>query len=171
VAGAALLFDMPYVPIFTYGGGSNPQIDYPRLLISDTQEFLPDGVTPGYIFSDQEIQANALIIAGVWQSSMFYTQPTGLSNLPSTPTNYLRQAAQLLFSLAANKSRLASVKQLLDVKLDSSDAAIQLRETAQSYLDLDDNSGAFVIIEQVNNNFSFQDRFWKQVQRQQGVGF
>ena len=161
---------MSYTPIFSYNGGANPPIDWVRLLVSDTQEFLPDGVTPGYIFSDQEITAAGQINQAIWQSGMFYTQPTGLPNLPSSPSNYFRAAATLLFSLSSNKARLSSIKQLLDVKLDASDAAIQLRETAQSYLDLDDSSGAFVIVEMVNDSFSFSDRFWKQVQRQQGVG-
>ena len=161
---------MSYTPTFSYNGGANPPIDYPRLLVSDTQQFLPDGVTPGYIFSDQEIMASAIINQGIWQSGMFYTQPTGVMNLPSAPSNYFRQAATLLFAVAANKARLASIKQLLDVKLDSSDAAIQLRATAESYLEMDDSSGAFVIVEMVNDSFSFSDRFWKQVQRQQGVG-
>jgi hypothetical protein len=99
---------------------------------------------------------------------MFYSGAQG-QLIPQQPLNYLRVAATLLNALAANKSRLASIKQLLDVKLDSSDAAIQLRATAQDYLDMDDNSGAFVIIEMCNDYWSFADRFWKQVQREQGA--
>jgi hypothetical protein len=89
-------------------------------------------------------------------------------NIPTSPVSYLRVSALLLDSLAANKARLASIKQLLDVKLDSSDASIQLRATACEYRDVEDNSGAFMIIEQVNDEWSFRDRFWKQVQRQSG---
>jgi hypothetical protein len=55
------------------------------------------------------------------------------------------------------------------VKLDASKAAKALQDTAQRYLDMDDNSGAVVIIESVNDYFSFRDRFWKQVQRQSGA--
>jgi len=69
-------------------------------------------------------------------------------NLPTSPVSYLRSAALLLDALAANKSRLASIKQLLDVRLDSSDAAIQLRATAAEYRSVDDDAGAFAIIEQ-----------------------
>jgi hypothetical protein len=150
---------------FSYQFGANPPIDYPRLLISDTQEFAPNGTTPIYIFEDSEITAFANITSAVWQSSMFWTGPYGSLNLPSSPVNYLRIAALALDSLAANKSRLASIKQMLDVKLDASDAAIQLRTTAQEYRDVDDNSMAFVIIEQCPNYWSFVDRFWKQWQR------
>jgi hypothetical protein len=83
--------------------------------------------------------------------------------------NYLLTAALALDAVASYNSRLASLKQLLDVKLDSSDAAIQLRAQAQEYRDVDDNSMAFVIIEQVQrNNWSFQERFWSQVQRRSG---
>lgn len=153
---------------FSYNFGANPPIDYVRLLISDTQQFAADGTTPIYIFADQEIQSFTALQATIFQSGMFYSGPAG-AYIPSTPVSYLRVAALALDSLAANKARLASIKKLLDVQLDSSDAAIQLRATAEEYRTVDDNAGAFAIIEQVNDYWSFSDRFWKQVQRQQGV--
>lgn len=146
---------------FTYTLGANPTIDYPRLLISDTQSV-------NHIFEDEEITAMYLIVNANFQSGMFYSGTSGV-NPATTPISYLRVAAYLLTAVAANKSRLASIKQLLDVKLDSSDAAIQMRETAQMYFDIDDNAGAFVIIEQCNDSFSFSDRFWKTVQRSSSV--
>ncbi len=152
--GAAFLLLMS----FSYQLGANPAIDYPRLLISDTQSV-------NHIFEDEEINSAAQIQSLQFQSSQFYSVAAG-NNLPSTPVSYLRIAALLLDALAANKSRLASIKQLLDVKLDSSDAAIQLRATAAEYRDVEDNSGAFMIIEQVNDIWSFQERFRKTVQRQ-----
>jgi len=155
---------------FSYGAGSNPPVDYPRLLVSDTQEFAPDGVTRLYVFEDSEILAAAAIASNVWQSAQFFSGVGGVTAFSGNPTQYLRTAATLLFSLSANNARLAAIKQILDVKVDATDAAVQMRETAQSYLDLDDNSGAFVIIEQVNDPFSFRDRFWKQVQRQTAGG-
>lgn len=154
---------------FSYQAGANPPIDYPRLLISDTQQFAADGITRIYVFEDSEITAMTNIQMLQFQSAQFYSGAAG-QNLPTSPVSYLRIAALLLDALAANKARLASIKQLLDVRLDSSDAAIQLRLTAQEYRDVEDNAGAFMIIEQVNNYFSFADRFWKQVQRQQGIG-
>lgn len=144
---------------FSYNFGANPPIDYIRLLISDTQDL-------NHVFEDEEINSFAAITSGVWQSSMQYSGTLGVATLPTSPVNYLRTAALALDSLAANKARLASIKQLLDVKLDSSDAAIQLRATAQEYRQVDDDSMAFVIIEQVQNEWSFVDRFWKQWQRQ-----
>lgn len=148
----------------------NPPIDYVRGLIADTQEFAADGVTPVYVFSDQEITmfTQMQYSAFGWQSTQFYSPPAG-AFLPSSPTNYLRIAATMLNSIAANKSRLASIQQLLDVKLDASKAAQEMRATALAYLDMDDNSGAVAIIEQCNDYFSFRDRFWKQVQRQSGA--
>jgi hypothetical protein len=151
---------------FSYSLGANPPIDFPRLLVSDT-------VALNHIFEDEEITAATAIQQSFFQSGMFFSGagPTGgnvIGNfvLPNPPTSYLRVAAFLLNALAANKSRLASIKQMLDVKLDSSDAAIQCRATAQMYLDMDDNSGAFVIIEQVHDYQTFAERYWKQVQRQ-----
>ena len=46
----------------------------------------------------------------------------------------------------------------------------QMRAQAQALRDADDNSGAIMIVEQVNNSFSFRDRYWKTVQRQSGGG-
>lgn len=150
---------------FSYNNcdGTQNQIDFVRLLISDTQSL-------NHVFEDSEVLAGYAIQAAQFQSGMFYSGPAG-RNLPATPVSYLRVAALLLDALAANKSRLASIKQLLDVKLDSSDAAIQLRATAQEYRDVEDNSGAFMIIEQVQRDggWSFRDRFWATVQRQSGA--
>jgi hypothetical protein len=166
---SAALFALVFMS-FSYTAGANPAIDYPRLLVSDTQQFAPDGITRAYIFEDSEITAAMTVISSMWQSAQFFGVG-GVSIFPTTPSQYLRTAATLLNALAANNSRLAAIKQLLDVKVDATDAAIQLRETAQMYLDMDDNSGAFAIIEMVNDDFSFRDRFWKQVQRQSAGGF
>jgi hypothetical protein len=155
---------------FSYGLGlnppvANPPIDYPRLLVSDTQEFAANGTTRAYIFEDSEILAAALINANVWQSAQFYSGPAG-AYVASTPTNYLRTAALLLDSLASNRARLSSIKQVLDIKLDPALAAKNLHDAAQAYRDADDNSGAFIIAEQVNTDSSVIDRWWKQIQRQ-----
>jgi hypothetical protein len=146
---------------FSYQLGANPPIDYVRLLMSDTQSL-------NHIFEDEEINALTAIVSLQFQSAQFYSGSQG-ANLPTSPVSYLRVAALGLDSLAANKARLASIKQLLDVKLDSSDASIQLRATAAEYREVDDNAGAFMIIEQVNDAFSFRDRFWKTVQRNSAV--
>lgn len=159
---------MAYTPTFTYEGGANPPIDYPRLLISDTQEFAADGTTPAYVFSDEEIAAMTQIVRLQFQSGMFFSPPAG-QNLPDSPVSYLRIAAGLLDCMAANKAKLAGVVQLLDVKLAPDKAAQWLRDMARQYRDTDDNSGSFVIIEQVQNGWSLQQRYQNQIQRQQGV--
>ncbi len=146
---------------FSYQFGANPQIDIIRLLVFDRK---PER----HVFEDSEIQMGYTICQSFFQSSMFFTAPGG-ANLPSSPVSYLRVAAILLDSIAANKSRLSVVTQLLDVKLDASKAAKELRDTAAAYRDTDDNSGAMMIIEQCNNYWSFRDRFWNQVQRTSGT--
>lgn len=145
---------------FNYNDGNNPLIDYPRLLVADTNALKP-------IFSDGEIMSGYAINSATFQSSQYFSGPAG-RNLPPTPTNYFRCAALLLRALAANKARLASVIQLLDVKLNPKLAADSLQAAAQAYLDMDDNSGAFFIVEQVTTVWNFYDRFWSQWQRQQG---
>ena len=169
---AALVLLTTLAMSFSYGPSAspptlNPQIDYVRLLCADTQQFDAKG-NQIFIFSDQEILAAAQICTTVFQSSQFYSGPGG-QFVPPQPPDYYRTAGTLLRALAANKARLASIKKLLDVQLDSADASIQLRETADDYFEMSDNSGAFAIIEQVQDYWSFSDRFWKQVQRQQGV--
>jgi len=156
---------------FSYGFGSNPPIDYPRLLISDTQEFAPapNNTTPIYVFADQEIQAATAITQLPFQSAQYFSYPAG-QTIPTSPVSYLRIAALLLDSLAANKARLSSIQKLLDVELDPVKAAGVLRDQAAEYRKIDDESGAFFIIEQVNDSWSFADRYWKQVQRQSGGG-
>lgn len=163
---------------FSYGINTppyqaNPPIDYPRLLVSDTQQFAADGATPIYIFSDQEIAGMETIVQGQFQSGMFFSTPGGPpgggclgANLPAQPIPYYRIAGMLLSSLAANKARLASVVKLLDVTLAPDKAAKALMDQAKAYFDQDDSSGAFMIIEQVNDSFSFRDRYWKQWLRQ-----
>lgn len=148
---------------FSYGMGTNPPIDIPRLLIADTVNNPP---TQSCIFQDQEILlVENVIVPGVWQSSMFWSASAGQPTLPTSPINYLRTAAYLLNSIASNKARLSSITQLLDVKLDPSKAAAALRAQAQSWIDIDNDSMAFVIIEQVNDSWSFVQRFWAQWQR------
>lgn len=161
------------VMAFTYGPTAsppfdNPPIDFPRLLISDTQQFLADGVTRAYIFEDAEILNAARIAASFFQSSMFFSIGAAGQFIPSQPVAYLRTAAFLLDSLASNKSRLAGIQQMLDVKIDASKAAAALQDQAKVFRETDDNAGAFAIIEQCNDSWSFYERFWKQVQRQSG---
>lgn len=153
---------------FTYQGGANPPIDYPRLLCSDTVQFDAQN-NRVYAFEDSEIVAATQIELSVWQSGMFYSGAAGSATGPTTPMPWRRIAATLLDALAANQARLSVIAQLLDVKLNPK-AADDIRQQAQALRDADDNSGAFVIVEQVNNVFSFRDRYWKSVQRQSGGG-
>ena len=153
------------MPTYTYNYGANPAIDFPRLLIPDTGQ-----AGQPFIFADQEIQAFTTIETSVWQSSMFFSGQAGYSTLPSAPIPWRRIAANALDSLANNSARLAQVMQILDVKLSADKAAQELRASAQALRTADDNRGAFAIAEQVNNVFSFRDRYWKSVQRQSGGG-
>lgn len=152
---------------YNFCDGTNDAIDFPRILVSDTQEFQADGVTRAYVFENSEITGVTRLVARVWQSGQFYSMQGGLTSLANPNViPYYRIAATLLDSLASNSARLSGVVQLLDVKLSLKDAALALRNQAEQYRDMEDNNGAFAIIEQVNNQFSFRDRFWKTVQRQ-----
>lgn len=146
---------------FTYTPGT--PIFYVRLLIPDTQ-------APG-IFSDEEINGFMSINQLTWQSSQFFSYAGGNTQLPFTPSNFLRAAALALNTLAGNQGRLMAVTQLLDVKLQNvSQVCKALQDSAQRYLDMDDNSGAFAIAEQVTTVWAFRDRWIAMLQRQTGGG-
>jgi hypothetical protein len=146
---------------FTYVPGT--PIFYVRLLIPDTNSLSP-------VFQDEEITGFMQINQMTWQSSMFSSYYCGAVQLPQTPSNFLRAAALALNVLAANQARLAAVTGLLDVKLNGAAAAAALKAQAQAYLDMDDNSGAFAIYEQVTTVWSFRDRWLAMLQRQTGGG-
>jgi len=146
---------------FTYIPGT--PVFYIRLLIPDT-----DSTNP--IFQDEEINGFMQVNQMTWQSSMFFSGPAGQINLSQTPSNFLRAAALALRSLAGNAARLASVTGLLDVKLNPAAAAAALNKQADSYMQMDDDSGAFAIAEQVNTVWAFRDRWIAQLQRQTGGG-
>lgn len=134
-----------------------------RLLIADTD-------STAYIFSDAEVQAS-LDMTG---SGSFYVSgqaaQTG-ANIQSPPIplvySVYRAAGVLLRSLASNKSRLASVAELLDVKLSISSAATALKAQAQDYDDYEANRGQFMVAEWVNDSFSARERWTKTLLRQQ----
>lgn len=156
--------------IYTYDLLTNPRVSYIRLLIPDTQ-LLPNVSPPQMIFSDQEIEAFYNIQQATAQSGMFFS---GLQyrNLPALPVSLFRVAAIALDTLANNKAKLGNVVRILDVNLDWKSASMMLREGAKNYREIDDNSGAMMIIEQTPTDWAFQTRWLNQFQRQQlGAGF
>ncbi len=155
---------------YTYDFEAAPAISYVRLLIPDTT-FLPNVSPPQMIFSDQEINAFFTIQMSTFQTGMFFSGPQGRT-LPSYPLSYVRVAALALDTLANNKGKLGNVIKLLDVSLDWSKAAQVLRDGAQNYRTIDDDAGAFAIIEQTPTDWAFAQRWWNQFQRQTaGSGF
>src|ERR1039458_4356118 len=89
--GRAALFVL--IMSFSYTFGANPAIDYPRMLIQDSQQFVVDAsgnVTTqrAYIFEDSEILAFTAIVGNVYQSSMTFDFPTTIQ-VPSSPVSYI----------------------------------------------------------------------------------
>lgn len=166
LVGCAALLYMAYVGTFTYQGGANPAIDYPRMLVSDTVQFDANS-NPIFAFYDEEIQSATNIEMAVWQSGMFWSGPTGLTNLPNTPIPWRRIAATLIDCLASNQARIAIISSQLDTKLNPG-AVKDMMAQAAALREADDNAGSFAIIEQVNDWWSFTSRYWKTVQRQSG---
>jgi hypothetical protein len=145
---------------FSYNYGSNPTIDYPRLLIADTVEFAPNGTTPVYIFDDREI----LAMYNIGAVSVIGPSGGGQVNVVSNPSpRYV--AANLLLSLAGNKARLANALKVLDIQVNTQGAAQELRAIAETWLEMEWNSGDVAIVEQVVDQFSARERLWKQMVR------
>lgn len=146
---------------FTYQfcDGNNDQIDLIRAMIGDT-------VDVGHTWEDSEILGFYRIQALQAQSSMQLSFPR-YDNLPTAPVSVLRVAALMLDAQANNAGKLAAAIKLLDVQIDGSKAAGIFHSQADSLRCVDDDSGAYVIIEQVKTGPDFRERFWKQVQRTQ----
>ena len=144
---------------FTYNFSTAPAIAYVRLLIADTDSLKP-------IFDDDEINAFLFLTSSqnIYASSM--VAPSGVVGpVPLQVFSYYRAAAVALDTLAGLRARLASVIQILDVKLNPGLAAKYLRDQAQAFRDMDDNMGHFAIAEMVNNQFQARERVWKQFLR------
>lgn len=146
---------------------SNPgPIDYIRPMIGDTDESAQimsnEEITNGlYMTSTQALyQSSALYSTGAQQG----TTPTGAAQVYS----YWYAAAWCLDCMASTKAYLASVQQLLDVKLDASKSATALRALAKDYRDREDNAGHFAEIEQVGTAFQARQRWWNQLLRIEG---
>jgi hypothetical protein len=151
---------------FSYQGGANPAIDYPRMLVSDTLQFGPDGTTPIFAFWDEEIQAATQIEMAVWQSGQFWSGASGVTPLNnSSVMPWRRIAATLIDCLASNQARLNYISKQLDTSMNPG-AVKDMQAQAAALREADDNSGAFVIIEQVNDWWSFVDRYWKTIARE-----
>ena len=145
---------------FTYDPST--QLGQVRLLIADTDSTKP-------IFQDNEVQAFLTMESSGFLYVSGMAVAGGTAPAPAVNvTSVLRAAALGLDSLAANKSRLASVMELLDVKLSADKAAAALRLQAKEYRDLEANQGHFAIVEMVCDQFQARERVWKQLLRIEG---
>lgn len=145
---------------FTYNPAALDALSITRLLVADT-----DSTNP--IFSDDEV--NAALYAESSQQLFISAQAisSGITASPPIPQvfSYWRAAALLLDALAANKSRLAAINELLDVKISAEKASQELRATAKEYRERENNAGHFAIAETVYDVFGARERVWKQLLR------
>lgn len=144
---------------FTYDFTTQPLLSTVRLLIFDTNAAQP-------IFQDDEISQFLYLKSSqaIYQSGQ--GNPTGNSiSSPVIVYSVYSAAALALLSMAANKSYLSSISRILDVELDPSRAGKALKAMADSYLELENNSGAFAIAETQNNTWDAEERVTKQFLR------
>lgn len=148
---------------FSYNYGANPSIDVVRLLIADTVQYGADGVTPVWIFADQEIQ-----MAATYVCPAFAIVPSGGGQATTFgQSSYRFTAAALLESLAANKARLANALKVLDIQMNVQAASKELKDLANQLREAEQNDGSFAIVEQCVDAFSQRERLWKQMLRLQ----
>ncbi len=150
--------------MFTYNFTTDLLLSRVRLLVADTDSSSP-------IFEDDEVMQALYVESsqGLYISGQAATTAAPVAN-PGIPQVYsiYRAAALLLDAIAANKSRLASVVQILDVKLAPSEAAKMLREQAKGYRELEENAGHFAIAEWVLDGFTARERVVNQWMRLYG---
>lgn len=135
-------------------------MDYPRLLISDTQQFKADGSTRAYIFEDSEILATAQMVKPF--------AITGKGTFTPAVASPRMTAAALLESLAANKARLGGALSVLDIKVDFAKAATEIRALAKQLRDAENSDGSFAITEIGWNEPARRMRLWAQIERLAG---
>ncbi len=140
---------------FTYDFTSAPTLSMVRLLVGDTVE-------TGHIWEDAEVNA----MLQMESSQGLFISLTGYSVVPPQVYSVRRAAAALLDGLASQRGRLGAALTVLDIKVDLSQAAKSLRDTAQSLRDTEADSGAFALAEMVENSFTMRERFWNQIARQ-----
>lgn len=132
-----------------------------RLLVADTDANNP-------VFNDDEVTAALDMESsqGLFVSGQAASMGNGVAN-PPIPQVYsvYRAAALLLDAIAASKSRLAAISQILDVKLSHNEAAQALRTTAKEYRHTESYAGHFAIAEMAVDAFSTRERVWKQLLR------
>ncbi len=140
----------------------DPNLNAVRVLILDTNQDQP-------IFQDEEIQIFLSLKSsqGIYQSGQ--ANPTGRPvPAPVQVYSIYSAAALALYAMAANKAYLSSISRILDVELDPSRAQKALKALADSYMELEDNSGAFAIAAMVNNSWDAKERVIKQFSRLYG---
>ncbi len=146
---------------FTYDFSTDPLLSRVRLLIADTDANNP-------VFNDDEVNAALSMESsqGLFVSGQAASMGNGVA-IPPIPQVYsvYRAAALLLDAIASNKSRLAAIQQLLDVKLSPELASKALRDQAKQYRDTEANAGHFAIAEMAGDDFTTRERVWKQLLR------
>jgi len=124
---------------FTYDFTTAPDISYVRLQIADTDATKP-------IFGDDEIQA-------------FLNNESG---------SLVFAAADALDALAALYARRSTKLQVLDIQVDFSAVAADLREQAKQLRQTEADSSAFAVVEMVDGGFAREERRRKEFERTQG---
>lgn len=132
------------------------------------RSLIPDTNPAATIFSDEEINSylwlcssQALYVSGM-------ATPGGLApQVPCQVYSYRRAAAMAIDVIASDRARLATVQQLLDVKIDGGKAQAALHEIAESLREQDD-LGNFAIVELVYDQFAARERMMNQLLRIEG---
>lgn len=140
----------------------------PMTAIFFVRSLIPDTNQSNAIFSDEELNGFLFLESsqGIYTSGMAW--PNGSqAPLPIQVYSYRRAAAMAIDVIAADRAKLATIQQLLDVKIDGGKAQTALHEIAESLREQEDNLG-FAIAEVTYDPFAARERMLNQLLRLQG---
>lgn len=140
----------------------------PMTPIFFVRSLIPDTNMANAVFSDEELNGYLFLESsqGIYSSGQAW--PNGnQGSMPIQVFSYRRAAAMAIDVIAGDRAKLATIQQLLDVKIDGGKAQSALHEIAESLREQEDNT-SFAIAELTYDPFAARERMLNQLLRIQG---
>lgn len=145
---------------FSYTPGT--PVFYVRSLIPDTN-------STRSIFSDEEINGFLYLNSSQFLYVSAMAVQGGAAPIPPVQVySFYRTAAMAIDVIASDRAKLATLQQVLDIKIDGGKAQASLHEIAESLRTQEDNLGHFAIAEMTFDPFAARERTLNQLLRIQG---
>ncbi len=140
----------------------------PMTPIFFVRSLIPDTNPSAFIFSDEELNGYLFLESsqGIYTSGQAWPNGTRAA-MPVQVYSYRRAAAMAIDVIASDRAKLATLQQVLDVKIDGGKAQVALHEIAESLREQEDNT-SFAIAEMVPDPFAARERCLNQLLRLTG---